>query len=177
MKSRGRKLPFSPAEIYSLVSVIPSANSTGQQRTGHDSADDAQADSHAETNQSPLAAGLGLDGRTVLPRQEQNQADQRDKEAQKRSGRQKACPPRHSCSPRRSRRKDRQQRYQRPLCHNYYSISFPFLSFRGGVLPYCYICKSRGRRHKVCAPCIHFRVYSPHDELLTRRHTPSCGRT
>lgn len=82
MKSRGRKLPFSPAEIYSLVSVIPSANSTGQQRTGHDSADDAQADSHAETNQSPLAAGLGLDGRTVLPRQEQNQADQRDKEAQ-----------------------------------------------------------------------------------------------
>lgn len=177
MKSRGRKLPFSPAEIYSLVSVIPSANSTGQQRTGHDSADDAQADSHAETNQSPLAAGLGLDGRTVLPRQEQNQADQRDKEAQNvQAGRRLVhldILARHGAAAERTDNSVIRDLF----CHNYYSISFPFLSFRGGALPYWYICKSRGRRHKVCAPCIHFGVYSPHDELLTRRHAPSCGGT
>lgn len=165
MKSRGRKLPFSPAEIYSLVSVIPSANSTGQQRTGHDSADDAQADSHAETNQSPLAAGLGLDGRTVLPRQEQNQADQRDKEAQ------------NVQAGRRLVHLDILARHGAAAERTDNSISFPFLSFRGGSLPYCFICENRRRRHKVCAPCIHFGVYSPHDELLTRRHTPSCGGT
>lgn len=176
MKSRGRKLPFSPAEIYSLVSVIPSANSTGQQRTGHDSADDAQADSHAETNQSPLAAGLGLDGRTVLPRQEQNQADQRDKEAQ------------NVQAGRRLVHLDILARHGAAAGGADDSVIIDFfstvvavfhivLSFRGGALPYCYICKSRGRRPCACALCIHFGVYSPHDELLTRRHTPSCGGT
>lgn len=65
-----------------MPALIHGPNRTGQHRAGNDGADDTQADSHAEANQCPLSDRLGLDGRAVLPRQEQNQADQRDEKAQ-----------------------------------------------------------------------------------------------
>lgn len=81
-KKQGKSFYLFPCRYLFFRLVIPSTNYTGNQCAGKDGAKDAQTNCHAESNQCPLPHRLRLNGSRILPRQIQNQANQRDEERQ-----------------------------------------------------------------------------------------------